>query len=107
MPKDPSSAPQKATNLSNAQKRQLRGKAHSLKPIVMVGDKGLTENVMGEIDDALAFHELIKVRLRAERDTRKAFTETITSQTRSTLVDSIGQIVVLFRRNPDKPKVIV
>lgn len=101
------SAPRATSIFTNAQRRQLRGKAHALKPVVMVADKGLTENVMSEIDDALAFHELIKVRLRADRDARAAYTNTILKATKAELIDSIGQVLVLFRRNPEKPKVVI
>ncbi|MDP3516729.1 MAG: ribosome assembly RNA-binding protein YhbY [Pseudohongiella sp.] len=84
--------------------RQLRAIAHKLKPIVTVAQKGLSETVHKEIDQALARHELIKVKIVVgDRDLRKEVAAEICEQTRSTLVQSIGNIVVLFRaaRQPD------
>ena len=72
--------------LSNKQIRHLRGLAHDLKPVVMVGDKGLTDNVIEELNIALDAHELIKVKIRAEeREERDAMIETITQKTSNAL----------------------
>ncbi|MCB1738494.1 MAG: ribosome assembly RNA-binding protein YhbY [Gammaproteobacteria bacterium] len=92
-------------SLKNVQKKHLRGLAHDLSPVVMIGDKGLTDNVMNEIIIALEHHELIKVRIRAERDERVTITEQIVAATRAEAVQSIGQILVLFRRNPKQPRI--
>lgn len=84
--------------------RQLRAIAHKLKPIVTVAQKGLSETVHKEIDQALARHELIKVKIVVgDRDVRKEVSAEICEQTRCELVQSIGNIVVLFRaaRQPD------
>ena len=53
--------------------KYLRGISHNIKPVVMVADKGLTENVMNEIDIALDKHELIKIKIRTDRETRNQF----------------------------------
>lgn len=92
-------------SLNNAQKKYLRGLGHDLNPVVMIGDKGLSDNVMNEIAIALEYHELIKVRVRAEREDRAAMTAEIIEATGADAVQSIGQIVLLFRRNPKKPKI--
>lgn len=92
-------------SLKNVQKKHLRGLAHALSPVVMIGDKGLTDNVMNEIVIALEHHELIKVRIRAERDERVTITQQIVTATRADAVQSIGQILVLFRRNPKQPRI--
>jgi RNA-binding protein len=84
--------------------RQLRAIAHKLKPIVTVAQKGVSETVHKEIDQALARHELIKVKIVVgDRDLRKEVAAEICDQTRSELVQSIGNIVVLYRaaRQPD------
>ena len=60
-------------SLNNRQLRHLRGLTHQLKPVVMVADRGLSENVMAEIDAALNHHELVKIKLRSDRDTRAAW----------------------------------
>jgi len=91
--------------LKNVQRRHLRGLAHQLDPVVIVADKGLTDNVLVEIEQALAHHELIKIRLRAERAQRRDWTTRIVAQTGAEPVQAIGQILCLFRRNPEKPKI--
>jgi RNA-binding protein len=68
----------------------------------MIGQAGLTEAVIKEINLALDTHELIKVKIRAERDDRKIISEQICSQTLSEQIQSIGQIAVLYRKNPKK-----
>jgi len=89
--------------LSNSQLRYLRGLTHHLKPVVMVADKGLSENVMVEIDSALDHHELVKVKLRGDRDARSAWMDEIVKTTGAHKVHTIGQVACFFRRNPDKP----
>lgn len=91
--------------LNTAQKKYLRGLTHQLDPVVMVADKGLTENVLAEIDLALEHHELIKIKLRAERDQRQAWVEQITKEFKAELVHQIGQVACYFRRNHEKPRI--
>ena len=92
--------------LTEPQKRHLRGLGHALKPVVIIGNAGLTEAVMAEIEQALAHHELIKVRVNAaDREERAAMIETICDQTKGQPIQSIGHILLLFRRNPKKPRV--
>ena len=76
--------------LSARQKKYLRGLSHALNPVVTVAEKGLTENVMAEIELALDHHELIKVKLRGDRDARASWTA------------EIGQVSCFYRRNPDR-----
>ncbi len=94
-------------SLSQKQIRHLRSLAHHLKPVVWVGQHGLGENVLEEIQIALEAHELIKVKLAAEKAERIAMIETITTATHCALVQHIGQMAVLFRRNEEKPKVVL
>ncbi|MGM0562841.1 MAG: ribosome assembly RNA-binding protein YhbY [Pseudomonadota bacterium] len=90
--------------LSNKQIKYLRGLAHDLKPVVMIGANGLSDNVSDEIEGALRFHELIKIKIN-EGDDREAIVEQICQRQKATHIQSIGKMVVLFRRNPEKPKV--
>ncbi len=90
-------------DLTNSQKRYLRGLTHDINPVVMVAGNGLSENVMAEIEQALEHHELIKVKLRGEREERKAWAETIVEKTGATPVHRIGQVASFYRRNPKKP----
>lgn len=89
--------------LSNAQKKHLRGLSHDLHPVVTVADKGLSENVRAEVEQALEHHELIKVKLRGERETRSKWIDELLATTGAELVHRIGQVVCLYRRHPEKP----
>lgn len=93
-----------AKTLSKNQLKYLRGLCHHLHPVVMVADKGLTENVMQAIDEALADHELIKVKLRAEREQRSEFIQRIESEAGAALVQKIGQVACFYKRHPKEPK---
>ncbi len=83
-------------------KKKLKSEAHSLNPVVMIGQSGLTDAVLAEIELALDHHELIKVKIRAERDERKLISEKICTSTGAELIQSIGQVVVIYRLNPNK-----
>ena len=93
--------------LSESQKRHLRGLGHHLKPVVWVGQHGLKESVMAEIELALDAHELIKIKIVADRDDRADIASDICERTRAEQIHSIGQMLVLFRRNTDKPKIVL
>lgn len=88
--------------MNSADKKALRAQAHSLKPVVLIGQSGLTDPVINEIEIALDSHELIKVRIRAEKEDREIIRDQIINATGAELIQSIGQIIVLFRNNPDK-----
>ncbi|MBS3744124.1 MAG: YhbY family RNA-binding protein [Wenzhouxiangellaceae bacterium] len=92
-------------SLSNRQIRYLRSLCHELSPVVMVADKGLSENVRAEIQGALDSHELIKVKLRAEREQRKAWIDSIIDETSAELVQKIGQVACFYRPNPRNRKI--
>ena len=89
--------------LKAAQKKNLRGQAHHLKPLVTVADKGLSETVVAEIERALNDHELIKVKLRADREQRKAWASSIAARCKAELVQTIGQVACFYRKHPEKP----
>ena len=92
--------------LSNLQKRHLRSLAHHLKPVVMIGQHGLKDSILDELEIALDVHELIKVRVSAEdRDDRTEMIERLVAASGAELVQTIGHIAVLFRRNAKKPKI--
>ena len=82
----------------------LRGISHNIKPVVMIADKGLTENVMNEIDIALDLHELIKIKIRMDKNTRENFITEILNQTKSEKIHAIGQTLTIFRHNPKNPQ---
>ncbi|MDU3895669.1 ribosome assembly RNA-binding protein YhbY [Enterobacter hormaechei] len=85
-------------NLSTKQKQHLKGLAHPLKPVVMLGNNGLTEGVLAEIEQALEHHELIKVKIASEdRDTKNLIVEAIVRETGACNVQVIGKTLVLYR----------
>ena len=86
----------------NAQKF-LRGMAHDTKPVVTIADKGITENILTELDICLNQHELVKIKMRTDRDTRQEFTTRLLEATQAHLVQAIGQTLSLYRANPKKP----
>lgn len=86
------------TILSTKQKQFLKGLAHHLSPVVMLGGNGLTEGVLAEIDNALNHHELIKVKIAgADRETKQLIIDAIVRETNSSNVQTIGHILVLYR----------
>jgi RNA-binding protein len=91
--------------LDNLQKRHLKALAHARKAVLIVGANGLTQAVLDAIDEALKHHELIKVKVNAEdREARAALIEHICTALGSELVQRVGHIATLFRRNPEAPR---
>ena len=91
--------------LSEPQKRHLRTLAHHLKPVVWIGQHGLRESVLAEIELALDSHELIKLKIAADRDMRKMIGAEVCARTGAELIHAIGQMLILFGRNEEKPKI--
>ncbi|GLT18475.1 RNA-binding protein [Vibrio zhanjiangensis] len=89
-------------NLSTKQKQHLKGLAHSLKPVVLMGANGLTEAVLAEIEIALNHHELIKVKIASEdRETKNLIVEAIVRETGAENVQVIGKTLVLYKQSDD------
>lgn len=94
--------------ISEAQKKFLRGLGHELKPLIIVGEAGLSESLLAEFESTLKHHELIKVSVRAgDRKTRDEIINTLCTKSSAALVQRIGNMALLFRRNHDKKKKIV
>ncbi len=92
--------------LSSKQIKHLRGLAHALKPVVTIGQHGMSENVASEIDAALKYHELIKIKLAAcDASERRELVAQLCEQHRATHVQTIGKVATLFKRNPNKIKI--
>ena len=90
-------------NLNKKQIQYLKGLAHSLKPVVLLGNNGLTEAVFAEIDFALNHHELIKIKIPTDdRETKALIVEAICRETNSTKVQVIGKTLVIFRQTEEK-----
>lgn len=92
--------------LNNTQKRYLKALAHARKAYVTVGGNGLTQAVLEEINLTLEHHELIKIKVHADdRQARDALIEIICTASSSELVQRIGHVAVLFRRNSEAPRI--
>ena len=90
-------------NLSEHQKKYLRSLGHHLKPLIMVGDKGLSDSVLAEYESTLNHHELIKVRVRVgDRDARDAVIRKLCDDSSAILIQRIGNVALLFRQNLKK-----
>ena len=98
-----------AESLHGFQRRALRGMAHSLKPVVEVGSGGVTESLLEAVADALADHELIKIRIAEERSSRHLLAEQIARATRSELAGVVGHVAILYRpaSDPELRKVVL
>lgn len=90
--------------LKGSQRKYLRSQAHHLKPLVIIGAKGLTSHFIGSVDLALKDHELIKVKFGEFKEEKKAISEEIAQTTKSELVGLIGNIAILYRQHPDPEK---
>jgi len=91
--------------LTPSRRSELRSEAHKLNPIVIIGDKGLTDEVMAEIDRSLNAHELIKVRANTnDRDARSLWMEKICERLEAEAIQQIGKMLVVYRQNFDKPR---
>jgi len=87
-------------SLTPKQRQALKAQAHKLKPIVFIGHQGLTAAVKKEADQALAHHELIKIRIQAEdRDERRAFFAELCESLQASPVQLIGNVGVVYRKS--------
>jgi RNA-binding protein len=94
------------TDLSEKQKKYQRGLAHKLEPKARSGNPGLTQNLIKEVEAQLLAHELIKVKVAAEdREERDRLIERMCAATKATLVQRIGNMAVLYKKNTKKPKI--
>jgi RNA-binding protein len=86
------------------ERKALKARAHPLNPVVFIGDKGLTAEVVAEVDRALGVHELIKVRAAGlEREARELALAELAAQCGAEPVQHIGKVLVLYRKKLDEP----
>jgi RNA-binding protein len=89
-------------NLNKKQIQYLKGVAHALKPVVLLGNNGLTEAVVAEIDYALNHHELIKVKIPTDDKENKALiVEAICRETNATKIQVIGKTLIIYRQSAE------
>ena len=92
--------------LDDRQKKYLRGLGHKLKPVVMIGDAGLTDAVRTEFQSTLDHHELIKIRVKTgDRVERDRIVEALCTGCTAELVQRVGNVALIYRENPEKRKI--
>jgi RNA-binding protein len=95
-------------DLTEKQRKYLRGLAHAREPVVLVGAGGASTALATELDAALSAHELVKIRVRVgDRELRGAILEELRTHTHSTLVQRIGNVGVLYRKHKERPRIIL
>jgi RNA-binding protein len=92
------------SGLKGSQRKYLRGLAHGKKPLVQVGKERVSESVLHAIDDALQAHELVKVKISAERDERQQFVPVIEERLDCECVGTVGKMAIFYRMHPDPEK---
>ncbi len=96
------------TALAAAQKRYLRSLAHDLKPVILVGAKGVTPAMLAELELALEHHELVKVKFAApDRDARDAWNEAMIEASGAALVQRVGNVATVFRARRKDPGIVL
>lgn len=95
------------SELSGAERRNLRRQAHGLRPVVQLGGAGLTAAIVDAVDQALEDHELIKLKLDGERDERRRVAEGVAQRTGSALAGIVGRVAILYRaaRDPERRRI--
>ena len=92
--------------MTGKERRYLRALAHRLSPVVIVGQRGLTDGVVRQVDTALTDHELIKVRIGGECPMgRDAVGAALADATGADIAGSIGRVIILYRRHPERPRI--
>jgi RNA-binding protein len=92
--------------LTESQKKYLRGRGHPLKPVIMIGDAGLSDALLAEFSSTIEHHELIKVRVRTgDRKVRDSIIGELCKAGAAELITRIGNVALLYRRNDDKPRI--
>lgn len=92
-----------AVSLTPRERADLKGRAHALEPVVQVGNAGVTDALVAEVDRTLTAHELIKVRVGGDdRDAREAAGDDLAARTDAAVVQRVGKIVVLWRPRPEE-----
>ena len=92
------------STLNSSQRKYLRSQAHHLDPVVIIGKKGVTDDVIQSIDIAIAARELIKIRFNDFKEEKKTITEEIAERTNSEVAGIIGHIAILYREHEDPEK---
>ena len=93
--------------LTSKQRKILEKQAHDLNPVVIIGQHGVTENLLKMVEDSLKAHELIKVKFNEYKDDKREYSEDIANRTDSNLVRVIGNVAIFYRQNEDSEKCLI
>jgi RNA-binding protein len=94
--------------MTGKERRHLRALAHRLSPVVIIGQRGLSDAVVRQVDGALTDHELIKVRLGNECPVRRdEATPALAARTGAEVAGTIGRVVILYRPHPEHPRIML
>jgi len=92
--------------ISKHQLKHLKTLTHNLKPVIMIGQNGITENILKELEIALDFHELVKIKIAGEdKESRAEIINQLINASSAETVQKIGKTLTLYRRNNKKPKI--
>lgn len=90
--------------MTGKQRRHLRGLGHPLKPVVLVGQRGVNDNLIENLDDALTAHELVKVKVHDPEGVEEIATE-LAEKTASAMVQWLGKTLLFYREHPEEPRI--
>jgi RNA-binding protein len=97
----------KMTTLSNNQKKFLRKLAHDLNPVIMIGQNGLTQNVIDEMLLTMEKHELLKLKVRVEKDEKQSTIDKILEVSKAEIIQVVGNVVVIYKPFDDEPQIVL
>ncbi len=93
--------------MKGSERKYLRGLAHGMKPVIQIGKKGLSPDVITHIDQALKDLELIKIKFNEFKEDKKELSAEIEQETGCEMVGMIGNIGIYYRENPDDKKIVI
>ncbi|MGN0739059.1 MAG: YhbY family RNA-binding protein [Treponema sp.] len=88
--------------MTSSRRKELSAQANSIKPVVIIGQSGLTDSVVGKVEESLKAHELIKIKFLEFKDEKKELIEKLCNDCNAVLVRIIGNIAIIYRENPEK-----
>ena len=92
--------------MNTKQIKHLKSLGHKLKPIVTIGQHGMKESINNELEIALDYHQLVKLKVNVgDRDARDALVQQILDTHKVLLIQRVGNVALLYRKNKDKPSV--
>ncbi|MEO0997629.1 MAG: YhbY family RNA-binding protein [Pseudomonadota bacterium] len=99
---------QTAAPLSEHARKRLRALGHALKPVILIGEKGVSDSLLAECERALTHHELLKIKARGrDKQTRDSLFGAVCDATGAVLVQRIGSVGLIYRPNPEQPRIDV